>query len=135
MARQKEPELQHWEVLFLPGGVTLRATADSNRMQMTMFAGIRLWRMGEAVIDVTDAPVPADVLQSLRPSKPLVFFCFRWTWILLIAASHLHIRWLYFAFLGGMCLGVLLWMLLLTEGWRPRRAFYVESHHNHLGRP
>jgi len=120
-------------VTLAASGIVLCLVADAHKLQMMMLVGILLWRMGEAINDVTtEALVPEMVPESqyqvaaaIKASSFLLGGL--GGFILLIATAHLHFTWLYYAYLVGMLLAALPSMLLLTKQRLPGQAVSVES--------
>lgn len=102
------------------GIVTCMITASRDCFYSFMF-GIFLWRLGEAINDVTtEALVPelvsAEQFQQASAIKAALFlFGGLFGYLLLIAAAGLHYSWLYYAYFFGMFITSIPVLLLLND--------------------
>mmetsp|Transcript_78918 Transcript_78918/g.139689 ORF Transcript_78918/g.139689 Transcript_78918/m.139689 type:complete len:675 (-) Transcript_78918:31-2055(-) len=106
-------------------GIVICLTASTIFYFYTFMFGVLVWRMGEAINDVTTeilVPelVPGEQFQFASAVKAAMFlFGGLFGYILLILAAGLHYSWLYYAYLVGMivtCIPV----LILLDNDAPR---------------
>jgi len=114
--------------LFVRAGISLSALgmficilAGRNHAFLSFLAGILIWRLGEALNDVTtEALIPEMVPQSQFQLASAVKACSYllgglFGLMLLFILSEVDFRWLYFAYLAGMLISSVPPLFLLDQ--------------------